>query len=178
MHLPGKESKVVHPLPPIYNQESEILILGSIPSVKSREVGFYYGNPKNRFFKILSDIFHEEIMDDKDSKTQFLLQHHIALWDVIKSCTITNSSDSSIKDVVVNDISSIIKESKIKKIFTTGKKAYQLYNQYIFKETKIKAIYLPSSSPANQTIKYEDIISEYKKILISINSFGAKREED
>lgn len=165
MHISGKESRIVHPLDPIYNCDSEILILGSIPSVKSREVGFYYGNPKNRFFKILSDIYDEEINNDIESKINFLHKHHIALWDVIHSCTITGSSDSSIKDVVVNDISLLIKNSKITKIYTTGKKAYHLYNKYLFKNIGIEAIYLPSSSPANQSIKYKDIINEYKKII-------------
>lgn len=165
MHISRKKTKVVHQLPPIYDQNSKILILGSIPSVKSREVGFYYGNPKNQFWDILSDIFQEEIKDDIESKKQFLYKRHIALWDVIKSCTITASSDSSIKDVVVNDILSIIKKSKITKIFTTGKKAYHLYNKHLFKNIGIKAVYLPSTSPANQTIKYEDKLREYKKII-------------
>lgn len=156
---------MIHPLEPIYDASSEILILGSLPSAKSREVGFYYGHPKNRFFQILADLFNEAIGDDIKSKIQFLKRHHIALWDVVKSCTICGSSDSSIKDVVVNDIASIIKKSKVTKIYTTGKKAYDLYNRYLFKETGIEAIYLPSTSPANQTIKYEEILTEYRKIV-------------
>lgn len=156
---------MIHPLEPIYDASSKILILGSLPSAKSREVGFYYGHPKNRFFQILADLFNEAIGDDIKSKIQFLKRHHIALWDVVKSCTICGSSDSSIKDVVVNDIASIIKKSKVTKIYTTGKKAYDLYNRYLFKETGIEAIYLPSTSPANQTIKYEEILAEYQKIV-------------
>lgn len=155
---------MIHPLEPIYDASSEILILGSLPSVKSREVGFYYGHPKNRFFKILADLFEEEIGEDKEDKIKFLKKYHIALWDVVKSCTIVESSDSSIKNVVVNDICSLIQKSEITKIFTTGKKAYHLYYQYLYEKTGIEAVYLPSTSPANQTIKYCDILKEYKKL--------------
>lgn len=155
----------MHELLPFYNHDSKILILGSIPSIKSRKVGFYYGNPQNRFFKILADIFNEEVPTSINDKKLFLTRHKIALWDVIKSCTIIGSSDSSIKNVVVNDIHSILNKTKITKIYTTGKKAYYLYNKYIFKHTNIEAIYLPSSSPANQSIKYEEIVRKYKKIV-------------
>lgn len=167
MHLSRKESRVVHNLLPFYNKDSEILILGSIPSVKSREVGFYYAHPQNRFFKILSDIYEEIEPISIEDKKLFLTKHKIALWDVIKSCTITGSSDSSIKDVVVNDIKTLIKNTNIKIIYTTGKKAYNLYNKYLLNDVGIKAIYLPSSSPANQTKKYSEIVNEYKKSVIN-----------
>ena len=141
--------KVKHELPPIYNEHSEVLILGSLPSVKSREEKFYYAHPKNRFWKTLSAIFEEEIGNTIEEKKEFLYRNHIALFDVIKSCEIENSSDTSIKNVVPNNLKTIIKQSQIKFIFTTGRKAYDLYQKYCFPKTKIEAIYLPSTSPAN-----------------------------
>lgn len=141
--------KVVHNLSPIYDANSKVLILGSIPSVKSREQGFYYAHPKNRFWQTLEKVFKEEISDTTSERKDFVLKHNIALFDVIKSCDINSSSDSSIKNIVPNNISKILKETKIEVIFTTGRKAYDLYNKYIFPKTKMRAIYLPSTSPAN-----------------------------
>lgn len=139
------------------------MILGSLPSVKSREENFYYAHPQNKFWKILSDLFDEDIEKNNLSKKGFLLKHNIALWDVIKSCTIIGSSDSSIKDVIPNDINYIINNSKVNKIYTTGKKAYQLYNRYCLESTKIEALYLPSTSAANASISYDNLLEEYKK---------------
>ncbi len=167
MHLSRKESRVVHNLLPFYDKDSEILILGSMPSIKSRSAGFYYAHPQNRFFKILADIYEEVEPISIEDKKHFLKKHKIALWDVIKSCTIIGSSDSSIKDVVVNDIKTLIKDTNIKYIYTTGKKAYNLYNKYLLNDVGIKAIYLPSSSPANQTKKYSEIVEEYKRSIIN-----------
>ncbi len=152
---------VLHTLAPIYDENSKVLILGSMPSVKSREYGFYYAHPKNRFWNTLSRVYNEEITD----KLEFLKRHNIALFDVIKSCEIIGSSDSSIKNVIPNDLKPILDNSNIKTIFTTGKKAYDLYNKYIFKETNIKAILLPSTSPANSPKGIEErLFNEYKKI--------------
>ncbi len=152
---------VLHTLAPIYDKNSKVLILGSMPSVKSREYGFYYAHPKNRFWNTLSKVYNEEITD----KIKFLKKHNIALFDVIKSCEINGSSDSSIKNVIPNDLKPILNNSNIKIIFTTGKKAFDLYNKYIFKETNIKAILLPSTSPANSPKGIEEkLFNEYKKI--------------
>ncbi len=148
---------VFHTINPIYDRNSKILILGSFPSIKSREQNFYYSHPKNQFWSILSDVFNEEIVD----KRQFLINHNIAMWDVIKSCSIEKSKDSSIKDVVVNDILSIVNASDIKYIFTTGKKAYQLYNKYLYDKVLISAIYLPSTSPLYACLSYKDKLKEY-----------------
>ena len=156
--------KVVHPLKPIYNSESRVLILGSFPSIKSRENSFYYAHPKNRFWPTLEKVFNEEIKTNKD-KENFLLSHKIALFDVVKSCNITGSSDSSIKDVIPNNIKKIVQESNIKTIFTTGTKAYSLYNKYLFKDVEIEAIKLPSPSPANCKKGIEEILlKEYLQI--------------
>ena len=156
---------IVHPLKPIYNKDSIVLILGSFPSVISRKNNFYYSNPKNRFWKILGTVFNEENLTTNEEKIDFLLNNHIALFDVIKSCEIDGSSDSSIKNVIPNDISKLIKNSKVKYIFTNGNKAHELYQKYIFKSTKIVDIKLPSTSPANcQKGIEEKLIEHYKKI--------------
>lgn len=141
--------KITHTLEPVYDRNSKVLILGSIPSVKSREIGFYYAHPKNRFWKTLEKVYGEKIGEAKEDKIKFLLGHSIALFDVIKSCDISSSSDSSIKNPVPNDFSDILKMADIRAIFTTGQKAYQLYEKYCYPDTLIHAIPLPSTSPAN-----------------------------
>lgn len=151
-----------HPFKPIFNEFSKVLILGSMPSPKSREQGFYYGHPQNRFWKILSKIFEEKLPTTNKEKTEFILNHHLALWDVIKTCEIKGASDSSIKNVEVNDIKTLIKQTNIKYIITTGKKAEALYQKYLFKTTNIPSISLPSTSPANCAIKEEQLIEHYQ----------------
>lgn len=154
-----------HTFEPVFDKNSKILILGSFPSVKSREKNFYYGHPQNRFWKVLANIFEAEVPQTIDDKKYFLLEHHIALWDVIESCAIIGSSDSSIKDVVVNDFSKVLKNSEIEKIYVNGGKAYELYHKYAEKLTGIQAIKLPSTSPANAAWSVERLSSEWKKIL-------------
>ena len=157
--------QVFHTLDAIYDENSKVLILGSIPSVKSRELGFYYAHPKNRFWKTLSLVYNEEIKDTKEDKIEFLKKHHIALFDVLKSCDIASSSDASIKNPVPNDFTPILEKAQIKAIFTTGTKAYQLYQKYCYKNTNIEAILLPSTSPANcQKGIEEKLISSYSRI--------------
>ena len=124
---PKTMSTVIHPFPAVYDAECKVLILGSFPSVISRKKSFYYANPQNRFWKVLEQVYHETIED----KQQFCLQHHIALWDVIQSCTIQGSSDASIQDVHVNPIEDLIEKTKITTVFTTGSKATKLYDTYI-----------------------------------------------
>lgn len=158
--------KVYHELPPIFHKNDTILILGSMPSPKSREEMFYYAHPGNRFWKVLAIVFEEEIPKTIPEKKIFLEKHHIALWDVIFSCTIHKASDSSIKEVIPNDISSLLKECPIQRIFTLGKTATNLYKKYCYPTTKIESIYLPSTSPANCAIKEETLIEEFKKLRI------------
>ena len=148
-----------HTIKPFYNKDSKILILGSFPSVKSREEGFYYAHPKNRFWPVLASIFKEEIVDKKE----FLKKHNIALFDVCASCEIKGSSDASIKEVKPNDLSQILKESKIKIIFLNGKTASNLYKKYM-KNIELPTITLPSTSPANATVNLEKLINNYKII--------------
>ncbi len=164
--MKNKTLKVNHELEPIYNHNSKILILGSIPSPKSREYGFYYAHPQNKFWKVLSSILNKEIENNTESKISFLLDNKIALWDVISSCNIVGAQDTSIKNVKVNDIDKIINNSNVKIIFTTGKKADELYMRYCYPKTKIKSIYLPSTSPANcANYSLEQLIEKYKIIL-------------
>lgn len=157
--------QVSHPLNPIYDNNSKVLILGTIPSIKSREVGFYYGHPKNRFWSTLSKVYNEKIGESKEARTNFLLKHNIALFDVLKSCDISSSSDTSIKNPIPNNLLPIIYSSKIEYIFTTGKKAYELYMKYCYQETGIEAICLPSPSPANCPKGIEEkLYQEYSQI--------------
>lgn len=141
---------VTHPFEPIYNNESKVLVLGTIPSLISRQNNFYYSNPHNRFWQVLSAVFDESLPFSVEDKKNFVLKHGIALWDVLASCEISGSDDSSIKKPVVNDFSKILAETQIKTIFTTGDKAFKLYKKYCQKQTGIPAIPLPSTSPANQ----------------------------
>lgn len=165
-----KRNKVNHELEPIYNKDSKILILGSMPSVKSKEMGFYYAHPTNRFWKILEDVFKTTLGETKEEKIRFLHSNKIALWDVIESCEIVGSSDSSIKNVKANNIKELINETNIRCIFTTGKKATELYKKYCLKDTNIESIYLPSTSPANiGYCSYEKLKNYYSVILKYLN---------
>lgn len=140
---------ILHPFPPLYDKNSRVLILGSFPSVKSREQMFFYGHPQNRFWKVIARVFESEVPETIEEKTNFLLSNHIALWDVIASCEITGSSDSSIKNVVANNIEPILKSADIKEIFVNGKTAFKYYEKYTKTKVGREAICLPSTSPAN-----------------------------
>lgn len=153
-----------HDFEPIYNKESKVLILGSFPSVKSRENQFYYGHPQNRFWKLLAMLTKEEIPETIEGKKELLLKHHIAIWDVIASCSIQGSSDTSIKDVEVNDFTEILKKSSVQTIYVNGGKAYQLYHKYAELMTGIKAIKLASTSPANAAWNLERLYEDWKQI--------------
>ena len=140
---------IVHPIPPLYDENSKILILGSFPSVKSREQGFFYGHPQNRFLKVTSAVFCEDTPRTIEEKKTFLLRNRIALWDVIGSCDIEGSSDSSIRNVSANDLSVILEHADIRQIYVNGQTAYKYYRKYSEKVTGRSAICLPSTSPAN-----------------------------
>ena len=152
---------ITHTFDPVYNSESKILILGSFPSVKSRENHFYYGHPQNRFWKVLASVLEWNVPITIEEKKQMLLENGVAIWDVIASCSIVGSSDTSIKDVVVNDFSSILEESKIENIYVNGTKAYELYHRYAEEKTGIKAIKLPSTSPANAAWNLERLCAAW-----------------
>lgn len=160
---------VIHKIPPVYNKNSQILILGSFPSVKSREGRFFYHHKQNRFWKVLAAVFEDTLPKTIEEKKEFLLRHNIAIWDVIASCDIEGSSDSSIKNAVPNDFSDILKAAPIRKIYTNGGTAYKLYHKYCEKVTGIKAMKLPSTSPANASYSLDRLISEWKVIADQIS---------
>ena len=162
---------VTHECIPIFiDDESEILILGSLPSVKSREDGFYYAHKRNRFFLVLSSLFDEDEPTSVEERKVFLRKHHIALYDVIYECDIEGSSDASIKNVKVIDICDILaKHPSIRTIAINGGKAKEMFDKYLLKDIdvdKICVIYLPSTSPANAKMGINQLVDEYKKILI------------
>lgn len=140
---------MTHPFTPVFDEYSRLLVLGSFPSPRSRENGFYYGHPQNRFWPVLAAVFDEQLPRTNEAKRSFVLRHGIALWDVLKSCSITGAADSSIREQKVNDFTPLI-EAGIRRIYTTGKAAYKLYMLYAFPHTGIEALYLPSTSPANR----------------------------
>ena len=158
----NKLEKVNHSFGPYYHKNSEILILGSMPSKVSREKSFYYMHPANRFWKALSCVYQEEIGDSIEDKKLFLKKYKIALWDVIESCSIIGSSDSSIQDIIPTNINEILKKTKIKKIYTLGNIAYQYYNKYILNQTNIKTILLPSTSSANASWSLEKLVEKFQ----------------
>ncbi|MBQ8627375.1 MAG: DNA-deoxyinosine glycosylase [Agathobacter sp.] len=155
---------VTHTFEPVFNKESKILILGSFPSVKSRENNFYYGHPQNRFWKVLAKVFEVNVPQTIEEKKAFLLENHIAVWDVIESCTIIGSSDTSIRDVVVNDFSRVLANSSIERIYVNGTKAYDLYQKYAKKQDGIPVVKLPSTSPANAAWSVERLCGRWKEI--------------
>ncbi len=163
-------SEVIHNIPPVFDSESRILILGSFPSVKSRESEFFYGHPQNRFWRVTAAVFNCDVPQTTDEKKAFLLKNHIALWDVIESCEIEGSSDSSIRNAVPNDIMRILNSADIKAIFVNGKTAEKYYKKYLFPQTKTEAVCLPSTSPANAAKSPGRLIEEWKIIRSSIEN--------
>jgi len=160
-----KMEKLFHPLPPVYDENTKVLILGSFPSVKSREAKFFYMNPKNRFFQVLSALLEENlVVASIEEKVRILLKHGIGIFDVIKSCKIKGSQDASITDVEVNDLETIIRETKVEKIFLNGNLAYKLFLKYFSQFSHI-AHPLPSTSPANAQYNLSDLMEKWKVIL-------------
>ena len=155
---------ITHPFFPVFDGHSEILILGSLPSVKSRENAFYYGHPQNRFWRVMAALYHETVPESIEEKKRLLLDNHIALWDVIQSCDIRGSSDSSIRNAVPTDLQSILENSKVRRIFANGKTAAALYRKYQFKKTGIEIVTLPSTSPANAVWTFERLCEAWKII--------------
>ena len=150
---------------PVFDRNSRVLILGTIPSPKSREVNFYYGHPQNRFWKLLGELFGEDIAKkETEEKREFLLSHKIALWDVLSSCDIKGASDQSIKSAKPNNINLILTAAPIKNIFTTGQRADFFYKKLCYPKTKMSAVCLPSPSPANCKTSFEELLKQYRAI--------------
>lgn len=153
------------PFSPVWSQDAEILILGTFPSVKSRENNFYYGHPQNRFWKVLAGLYDETVPSSVEEKKSLLLRRHIAIWDVIESCDIIGSSDSSIKNVVPADIAGLIRGTRIERVYVNGTLAKNLYDRFILETTGIDAVKLPSTSPANARFSLEQLIESWSVIL-------------
>lgn len=159
---------VSHDFEPVFDKNSKVLILGTFPSVKSRENQFYYGHPQNRFWKVIAGLTESEVPQTIEEKKKLLLEHGIAIWDVIESCDIIGSSDSSIKNVVPADIERVVANSKIQNIYANGGTAKKLYEKYSQKKTGREIIGLPSTSPANAAYSLERLLEcwqEVKKVL-------------
>ena len=156
---------VTHPIPPVYDGNSEILILGSFPSVKSRKAGFFYGHPQNRFWRVLAAVYGGELPVTTEEKIAFLLKNRIALWDVLAACEIKGSADSSIRSAVPTDLSAILQTAPIRVIFVNGKTAERYYRQYQLPLTGREVICLPSTSPANAAKTLDALIREWGEAL-------------
>lgn len=155
---------IKHPIPPLYDKNSRVLILGSFPSVKSREAQFFYGHPQNRFWRVTSAVFNEPVPQTVDEKRAFLLRNHLAVWDVIGACDIKGSADSTIRNVTPNDLRIILDASDIEEIFVNGKTAEKYYNKYTKDITGRPAICLPSTSPANAAWSVERLVEAWQRI--------------
>ena len=155
----------IHPIPPLYSKNSEILILGSFPSVKSRENEFFYAHPQNRFWKVLSAVFNSPLPKNTDEKKELILKNKLALFDVIKQCDIKGSGDSTIKNVIPNDLSPILDNSDIKRIILNGKTAEKYYKKYLLPVINIDYVTLPSTSPANAAYSLDRLIEEWKEFI-------------
>lgn len=155
-----------HPFPPVVDADCRILVLGSFPSVRSREDGFFYGHPQNRFWRVLAMVFNENVPGDIAAKKAFLLRHHIALWDVIASCEIEGSSDASVKNAIPVDIARVLNIARIERIICNGHLAHKMYQCHLEPVTCIKANALPSTSPANATWSLERLVSAWQTTLL------------
>ena len=155
---------VSHDLEPVFDENSKVLILGTFPSVKSRENEFYYGHPQNRFWKVIAGLTESKVPQTIEEKKKLLLEHGIAIWDVIESCDIIGSSDSSIKNVVPADIERVVANSKIQNIYANGGTAKKLYEKYSQKKTGREIIGLPSTSPANAAYSLERLLECWQEV--------------
>lgn len=155
---------IQHPIAPVYDEASKVLILGSFPSVKSREQGFFYGHPQNRFWRVLSAVYEKPVPQTVEDKKAFLLENGVAVWDVIASCDIQGSADSSIRNVQPTDLGGILAKGKIRQIYVNGRKAEQLYRKYQEKQIGLKAVCLPSTSPANAAWSVDRLAEAWKVI--------------
>ena len=160
--------RVFHTIPPIYSPESEILILGTMPSPKSREAAFYYAHPQNRFWPALALALGEPLPETIEEKSALILRHHLALWDVLLSCDITGASDASIQNPVANDIPALIRQTRITRVLCTGATSARLYTKLVFPKTNIPCETLPSPSAANARMRLEELARVYREILFHV----------
>ncbi len=161
MSAPGR---VVHTISPVYDSRSRVLVLGSLPSPKSREVGFYYGNPQNRFWRVMAALWDEEVPEGTAARRDFCLDHRVALWDVVASCQIVGASDASIRDAVPNDVGRILASADVRGIFCTGGTAGRLYRRLLEPTLGVPCTVLPSTSPANARWSLEELVRAYAPV--------------
>ena len=167
---------VCHPIPPVWDACSRVLILGTMPSPKSREQGFYYAHPQNRFWRVLAALFGEPVPQGMQQRKAFALRHGIAMWDVLASCEICGAADSSIRNPIPNDMISLLEQTEIQAVFTTGATAFRLYQKLCLPQTGLPAIALPSTSPANCRMSFDALCREYRKILAYLQEAPAVQE--
>lgn len=159
-----ENSRIEHPFGPLYNSDSKVLILGSFPSVKSRQQNFFYGHPQNRFWKVIASLFDSPVPGDIPEKRSLILNNHLALWDSIASCEIYGSSDASIRNVRANDLSPILGSCDIREIYCNGRKSHEMYCKYIQPAAGRSAVCLPSTSPANAQWSLERLTEAWSVI--------------
>lgn len=161
----AEAARIVHRIQPVFDERSRVLVLGTMPSPKSREAGFYYGHPQNRFWKVLGALFDEPEPRTNEERTALLLAHRIALWDVLASCTIVGASDASIADPVPNDLTRIAAVAPLRAVFTTGSKAASLYERHCAAMLpNVPHTALPSTSPANARMRLADLVEAYRPL--------------
>lgn len=159
--MSGREVFLTHPIPPLCGDMPRVLILGSFPSVKSREIGFFYGHPQNRFWRVMASLLEAPLPQTVAEKTRLMTENGIALWDVIASCSIVGSADSTISQVTANDLTPILAGGTVRQIFVNGKTAARLYERHLLPQTAREAICLPSTSPANASWSLERLVGEW-----------------
>ena len=156
-----EKGTVIHEIPPIWDENSAVLVLGTMPSPKSRETGFYYGNPHNRFWRVLAEVFADETPETVAERKAFLLRHRVALWDVCASCAIDGAADASIREVAPNDVGALLAELNVKRVFFNGAKAQELFERYITPPEGVTFTRLPSTSPANAACTLPRLVEEW-----------------
>lgn len=162
--------QVIHPLAPVFDAHSRVLILGTMPSPKSRETGFYYGHPQNRFWHVMAELLDEPFPASREERLALALRRHFALWDVLASCVIRGADDGSIREPEANDLSAVLSAAPIEAIFTTGTKAAALYRKLCLPKTGMEAIALPSTSAANcRFYSYEQLVKAYAAVKEYLN---------
>lgn len=159
----GEYQRVTHEFEPVWREDSAVLILGTMPSVKSRENGFYYGHPQNRFWRVMAGVLSCEPPADVPAKKEMLLQNRIALWDVLQSCEIVGSGDASIRSETPNDLTLLLKAAPVRAVFTNGRKAESLYRRFCLPQTGMASVCLPSTSPANASWTLEKLTEKWRQ---------------
>ena len=167
----AERKHIVHSIPPTYDGRSRVLVLGTMPSPRSRAEGYNYGHPRNRFWQVMAQLAGEPTPATNERKRDFCLRHHIALWDVLAECDIDGASDASIQNAVPNRLTDITQAAPIEAVFCTGAKAYELYNRYCAADVGIPAVKLPSTSPANAACTTERLLAEYAAIFERTHEF-------